>query len=76
MMPRLDKVRTLVGREALRLLKNPSALMVLGLLVAFSLLQGRTQALADDINAAVASTVNLVMRNKDKLNVAAVEEPG
>ena len=38
MMPRLDKVRTLVGREALRLLKNPSALMVLGLLVAFSLL--------------------------------------
>lgn len=38
MMPRFDKVRTLIGREALRLLKTPSALMVLGLLVAFSLL--------------------------------------
>ena len=38
MMPRLDKIKTLVGREALRLLKNPSALMVLGLLLAFSLL--------------------------------------
>ena len=38
MMPRLDKLQTLVGREALRLLKNPSALMVLGLLLAFSLL--------------------------------------
>ena len=45
------------------------------MLIAFSLLQGRTQALSDDINSAVASTVNLVMRNKDKLNVAAVEEP-
>jgi biopolymer transport protein ExbB/TolQ len=43
-------------------------------LVAYSLLQGRTQALSDDVNSAVASTVNLVMRNKDKLNVAAVEE--
>ena len=30
--------------------------------------------LSDDINAAVASTVNLVMRNKDKLNVSAIEE--
>ena len=38
MMPRLDKVRTLVGREVLRLLKNPSALLVLGLLISFSLL--------------------------------------
>jgi hypothetical protein len=33
-------------------------------LIAFSLLQGRTQALSDDVNSAVASTVNLVMRNK------------
>ncbi|MBM4282447.1 MAG: MotA/TolQ/ExbB proton channel family protein [Deltaproteobacteria bacterium] len=44
------------------------------MLIAFSLLQGRTQALNDDINSAVASTVNLVMRNKDKLNVAAIED--
>jgi len=44
------------------------------ILVGFSVLQGRTQALSDDINAAVASTVNLVMRNKDKLNVSAIEE--
>ncbi len=43
-------------------------------LIAYSLLQGRTQALSDDVNSAVASTVNLVMRNKDKLTVAAVEE--
>jgi biopolymer transport protein ExbB/TolQ len=44
------------------------------LLVMYSVLQGRTQALQDDINSAVASTVNLVMRNKDKLNVSAIEE--
>jgi biopolymer transport protein ExbB len=44
------------------------------LLVMYSILQGRTQALQDDVNSAVASTVNLVMRNKDKLNVSAIEE--
>ena len=38
MMPRFDKLQVLIGREGLRLLKNPSALLVLGLLVAFSLL--------------------------------------
>jgi biopolymer transport protein ExbB len=43
-------------------------------LVVYSLLQGRTQALSDDINGSVASTINMVMRNKDKLNVAAIEE--
>jgi biopolymer transport protein ExbB/TolQ len=43
-------------------------------LVIYSLLQGRTQALSDDVNGAVASTINMVMRNKDKLNVGAVEE--
>ena len=31
---------------------------------------------ADDINGAVASTINMVMRNKDKLNVSAIEEQG
>lgn len=43
-------------------------------LVIFSMLQGRTQALQDDIKASVGSTVNIVLRNKDKLNVAAIEE--
>jgi ABC-type transport system involved in cytochrome c biogenesis permease component len=37
-MPRLDKVRTLLEREILRLFKNPSALMLMGMLVAFSIL--------------------------------------
>jgi biopolymer transport protein ExbB len=42
-------------------------------LVVYSLLQGRTQSLQDDINGSVAATINMVMRNKDKLNVAAIE---
>ena len=37
-MPRIDKIRTLIEREAMRLFKNPSALMLLGLMVSFSLL--------------------------------------
>jgi biopolymer transport protein ExbB len=45
-------------------------------LVLFSMLQGRTQQLSDEINGAVASTINMVMRNKDKLNVSAIEEQG
>jgi biopolymer transport protein ExbB/TolQ len=45
-------------------------------LVVFSVLQGRTQQLSDEVNGAVASTINMVMRNKDKLNVAAIEEQG
>ena len=43
-------------------------------LVIYSILQGRTQALGDDVNGSVASTINMVMRNKDKLNVGAIEE--
>ena len=43
-------------------------------LVVYSVLQGRTQHLSDDINGAVASTINMVMRNKDKLNVSAIED--
>lgn len=43
-------------------------------LVIFSLLQGRTQALQDDIQASAASTINMVLRNKDKLNLGALEE--
>lgn len=43
-------------------------------LVAFSLLQGRTQAITDDIQASVASTINMVLRNKDKLNVDGITE--
>jgi biopolymer transport protein ExbB len=45
-------------------------------LVVYSVLQGRTQSLSDDINGGVASTINMVMRNKDKLNVTAIEEQG
>lgn len=37
-MPRFDKLKALVEREVMRLVKNPSALMLVGLLVAFSLL--------------------------------------
>jgi len=37
-MPRFDKLFALIEREARRLYKNPSALMLIGLLVAFSLL--------------------------------------
>jgi ABC-type transport system involved in cytochrome c biogenesis permease component len=37
-MPRLDKLHTLIEREVMRLFKNPSALMLIGLLVAFSIL--------------------------------------
>ncbi|MFZ9886252.1 MAG: MotA/TolQ/ExbB proton channel family protein [Myxococcota bacterium] len=43
-------------------------------LVVYSLLQGRTQALTDDVQASVASTINMVLRNKDKLNVDAIAE--
>jgi len=43
-------------------------------LVVFSVLQGRTQALQDDIKASVASTINMVLRNKDKLNLDAIEQ--
>lgn len=37
-MPRLNKLYPLVEREVMRLVKNPSALMLIGLLVAFSIL--------------------------------------
>lgn len=43
-------------------------------LVVYSLLQGRTQAITDDVQASVASTINMVLRNKDKLNVDAIAE--
>lgn len=43
-------------------------------IVVFSILQGRTQAMQDDIKASVASTINMVLRNKDKLNVSAIDE--
>lgn len=38
-------------------------------LVAYAFLQSRTQGLSDDIQASVASTVNFVLRNKDKLTL-------
>ena len=44
-MPRIDKIRTLIEREAMRLFKNPSALMLLGLMVS-SVLGRRPRLLA------------------------------
>lgn len=38
-------------------------------LVAFSILQGRTQHMIDDINETVVSVVNLVVENKDKIRM-------
>ena len=38
------------------------------------LVVNKTSVSQDDINGAVASTINMVMRNKDKLNVDAIQE--
>ena len=43
-------------------------------LVVYSLLQGRTQAITEDVQASAASTINMVLRNKDKLNLKDLEE--
>jgi biopolymer transport protein ExbB len=43
-------------------------------IVVFAVLQGRTQALQDDLKASVASTINMVLRNKDKLDIQAIDE--
>jgi biopolymer transport protein ExbB len=43
-------------------------------IVLFALLQGRTQAIQDDLKATVASTINLLLRNKDKLDLEAIDE--
>lgn len=43
-------------------------------LVAFSVLQGRTQSIQDDIQGSVASTINMVLRNRDKMSLDALQE--
>ncbi len=43
-------------------------------IVVYSVLQARTQELEDSIKASVASTINMVLRNKDKLDVDAVTQ--
>jgi biopolymer transport protein ExbB len=43
-------------------------------LVLYAFLQARMQAISDDISASVASTVNLVLRNKDKLDFNTVTQ--
>jgi biopolymer transport protein ExbB/TolQ len=43
-------------------------------LVVYSFLQARMQEISDECNASVASTVNMVLRNKGKLNLQAIEE--
>jgi len=40
-------------------------------LVAFSVLQGRTQSMTDDINEAAVSVLNLVVANRDKMRMPA-----
>jgi biopolymer transport protein ExbB/TolQ len=42
-------------------------------LVLYAILQARSQELNDDINASVATTINMVLRNKSKLNIEAIE---
>jgi biopolymer transport protein ExbB/TolQ len=43
-------------------------------LVVYAFYQARIQAISDDISAAVASTVNFVVRNKEKLDLKALSE--
>jgi biopolymer transport protein ExbB/TolQ len=40
-------------------------------LVAFSLLQGRTQHMVDEINESAVAVLNLVVANKDKMRMPA-----
>jgi len=43
-------------------------------LVAYSVLQGRTQRLIDDINETSVSVLNLIVQNRDKLNLKVVDD--
>jgi biopolymer transport protein ExbB/TolQ len=43
-------------------------------LIAYSLLQGRTQKLVDDINETSVTVLNLIVTNRDKLNLKVVDE--
>jgi biopolymer transport protein ExbB/TolQ len=40
-------------------------------LVAYSVLQGRTQHMIDDINESAVSVLNLIVANKDKMKIPA-----
>ena len=39
-------------------------------LIAFAVLQGKTQKLSDDINEASVSVLNLIVTNRDKLDLS------
>jgi hypothetical protein len=39
--------------------------------VAFSVLQGRTQSMVDDINESAVGVLNLVVANRDKMRMPA-----
>lgn len=43
-------------------------------LIAYAFLQARMQHISDEVTASVASTVNFVLRNKDKLELKSVAE--
>ena len=48
---------------------------ILGL-IGFALLNGKTQALVDDINEATVQVLNLVTNNRSKINVSGVQQQG
>jgi biopolymer transport protein ExbB len=43
-------------------------------LIGFALLNGKTQSLLDDINAATVQVVNLVVSNRSKINMATLQQ--
>ena len=46
-----------------------NALPIVGL-ISFAVLQGKTQRLSDDINEASVSVLNLIVTNRDKLDLS------
>jgi len=48
---------------------------ILGL-IGFALLNGKTQAIVDDINEATVQVLNLVTNNRSKINVAGAKDAG
>ena len=46
---------------------------ILGL-IAFALLNGKTQGLVDDINESTVQVLNLVVNNRSKINVGGAKE--
>lgn len=45
-------------------------------LIAFAILNGRTQSVTDDINEGTVQVLNLVTQNRSKINIAGVQQAG